>query len=313
MRVVKTKIGNHRGFHSLSLQYLGFTPYLAKDERLVLDLFGNENAYQDDINNKNTWNNWFIQEDWEESEVVREVGGVNHGSFIGGWVSEDSRLKLHKLSTEHLKVQKSILDKVDTFINQNFRGHRVLGIHIRGNEIFTDNTRPKLPFSYFKHKIDLYLNTGEFDKIFVATDQIHTLLKLKELYKEDLLHYSSLEFDLMGSHAHIFNKITPNEGYIRGEEVLIDSILLSSTDFLLRTCSNITAYSIIYNPLLKYCEIDYPFYSHGNYAYTPSPSCENPCKLESNFDFFIQQVRDFESKLSFIPYKDRAEFVKQYL
>jgi len=313
MKVVTTKIGGRRGFHSMTMQYLGFTFELKEDERLVLDLYGNENAYQDDLTNKNTWGQWFVQEDWTEEEVVREVGSIHHGCSLGAWFLHAHRRSLHPVMKKHLVVRDHILEKIKAFKATYFKDSKVLGVHIRGNEIFHDNTRPKLSFNYYKHKIDLYLEKEKFDKILVCSDQIHTINKLKSIYGDKIITYPSLPYTSNGSHDFVHNKSMPNEGYIRGEDVLIESILLAETAFLLKPMSGMTNFSLIYNPELEYCDIDLPFYSIKNYTSGMPPFSDHKCKYEDNFDAFYKEIKTFEDTLPSIQAIDRVDFIQSYL
>jgi hypothetical protein len=312
-KIVKTVIGGYRGFHSITLQYLGNTSRIDESERLVLDLYNNKNAYQEDITDKNAFNAWFVHDWWENDEVVRQIGDENSGSLIGGWVAPQHRLIYNNLMNKHLIVQPHILHKIDNFVNEYFKNKKVLGLHIRGTDIFYDNTRPKLSFEYYKHKINLYLERGNFEKIFVCSDQTHTIDKLKKIYGDMLITYPSLTYPREG---HQKTMHTPsnikNEKYIRGEDILIESILLSQTDFLLRTFSNVTAFSILYNTTLKYCEIDAPFFDVKNYI-NGLPSFFCACKYETDFEIFKKQVKDFEDVYPTISAGERADFIKEYL
>jgi len=311
-KVVRTKIGGYRGFHSMTLQFLSFAVDMNKDERLVLDLSDNMNAYQDDINDKNTWNQWFIQEDWSEEDVTRDVGSVEHGSSIGGWISDKSRLMYNSVMKKHLVVQDHILKKIEDFKLSYFQGNKVLGVHIRGTDTFNDDTRPKLSFNYYKHKIDLYLEKEKFDKIFVCSDQIHTIERLKSIYGDKLINYPILPYSSEGHAYHYHNKKMENEGYIRAEEILIESILLAQTNFLLRAQSGVTVYSLIYNPELEFCDIDIPFFNIKKYLAEP-PDYVHKCKYEDNFDVYYEEIKQFTEKLPTIEGKDRVNFIQSYL
>jgi len=313
MKVVTTKIGGGRGFHSMTMQYLGFTPDLKEGERLVLDLYENENAYQDDLTNKNTWGQWFVQDDWTEEEVVREIGSIHHGSNIGAWVTDTDRVYWNEKMKKHLIVRDSILEKVEAFKATYFGDSRVLGVHIRGNEVFNDNTRPKLSFNFYKHKIDLYLEKEHFDKVLVCSDQIHTINRLKSIYGDKIITYPSLPYSSNGSHDFIHRKTIPNEGYIRGEDVLIESILLAETAFLLKPLSGMTNYSLIYNPQQDYCNIDFPFYDLGYYLNERPPFLEYNCKYEDDFSIFREEIKNFEDTLPTIEISNRLEFIQSYL
>lgn len=321
MKLVKTKIGKHRGFHSLTSQFLGFASELNDDEKLILDLSGNYNAYQDDTNDKNTWGQWFEQDNWNDDDIIREVGGLEAGSTVGGWISSEQRIALNKIMKKNLVVKPHILNKVDKFVSENFSNHKVLGIHIRGTDVF-HNQRPKpkppLPFRYITRKIDLYIEKEKYDRVYVASDQIHTINKLKEIYGDIIINYPSLTYNLMEGHeGHIYNK-NVNEGYMRGEDSIVESILLSQTNFLLRTLSNFTTFSLIYNSTIDFCEVDLPFHycDTKNYA-EPPKHITKWCKYETDINFCEEYRKEIElfdimcstPNLSTI---EREEAIKKY-
>jgi hypothetical protein len=314
MKIVKTVIGNHRGFFSIVLHYLNIAEHLSDDEVLVIDLINNANAYEDDPTKNNMWSQYFISQPYTEDEVTRQVGDINSGFCVSTRLSQSKRNYYKNIINKTLIIQPHIIEKFLKFKEENFGNNKILGVHIRGTDAFKDNTRLKLSFDYYKHKIDLYLEKEGFDKIFVCSDQKHTIDRLKNIYGDKIITYPSLEYPLEGHQHTIFKKTIPNEGYIRGEDVLIESLLLSQTDFLLRGQSNITTFSIIYNPKLRYCDIDVPFYAvrpvHESTTFSVNCQYEN----ESDLQPFFEQLKEIEEKLYTI--RDQAildKIIKEYL
>jgi len=86
----------------------------------------------------------------------------------------------------------------------------------------------------------------------------------------------------------------PNPGYMRGEEVLVESLLLAHTDFMFKTLSNVTNFTLMYNPNLEYCNIDFHFLENDDYPYqTTEETFRYNCKYETKEDIqhFINKTK----------------------
>jgi hypothetical protein len=147
---------------------------------------------------------------------------------------------------EYVRVKPHILDKVDQFYNAWMRGHPTIGVHIRGTDFAY--AEPTAPESYF-NAIDQYLAVANIDghRIFLATDQTQFVNLFHRRYGKRILTYQCLRSN-RDLPAFKFDWESP---YRRGEDVLIDVILLSRTDFLFKGAAAGGEYALYFNPILE--------------------------------------------------------------
>lgn len=163
---------------------------------------------------------------------------------------ERQRNKAHDVISRYVRVKPDIATDVESFVGGNFVGHPVLGIHLRGTDKGTANANRKLmrivpPAEYFPF-IDSYIDEKSSARIFVATDQVQFLKEIKSRYSERVIHYEAMRAE--GS-VNVFQMEGNN--YRKGREVLIDALLLSRCDFLLKCTSAVGEYAMYFNPELR--------------------------------------------------------------
>ncbi len=159
------------------------------------------------------------------------------------WYREQ-RTKGHQMFSRYIRVKQDIVEKVNDFYSQHFDGHQMLGIHIRGTDLMY--APPVSPAEYFPH-VDNWLRRQNRPKIFVATDQAQYLTAFQQRYSELVVGYDS--------HRSI-NEIVPVNlkeipPHKKGEDVLIDTILLSRSEFLLKGASAVGEIALYMNPALR--------------------------------------------------------------
>jgi hypothetical protein len=143
-----------------------------------------------------------------------------------------------------LRVKPHILHKVDQFASDTFQGLNICGIHIRGTDL--DYATP-VPLSKYLEAAAHYLRSG-YDALFVATDQEQFLDTFQEVFGPDRVF--SLPALRSDSVVPAFKR---QEGtpYRRGEEVLIDILLLSRCQFLIKGPAAVGEFATWFNPDLE--------------------------------------------------------------
>ncbi len=172
------------------------------------------------------------------------------------WYAEQ-RARANEVIQRHVRVKSHILDKVDLFERDHFAGTGVLGIHMRGTDKGTAHAPPSLmrvvkPEEYFPH-IDAYTDEKGPCKIFVATEQQQFLDQMTARYGDRVVSYQAVRtsgirnpFELEGGN-----------GYRKGEDVLIDCLLLSRCDFLLKCTSAVGEFAMYFNPKLACVDLNH--------------------------------------------------------
>lgn len=284
MQLVKIKGHGYLGFHAFTLFYLGncLAPPIPINATPVMDISNMYSSYHMDFKD-NMWLYYFDQPEIIEENVI-EV----RDNFFGpsAFINKKERINYSKALTDYIKIKPHILEKAHNFKNQYFNNNKILGVHVRE----TAEDRPLLSFDYYKHKIDLYFEKEKYDKVFICCESQLMLDRFKNTYQDKLIFYPSFKFSNRG-HGE-FNTAFNQESYIRGEDVLIESLLLSQTNFLLKTASNVSNFSIIYSPNLEYCNIDYYFYKNNKYSFKIEDiTFFYECKYENENDlqYFLNQ------------------------
>jgi hypothetical protein len=150
------------------------------------------------------------------------------------------RHEFNDIINKHIKLQPSVESKIQEFVDRNFTGKRVLGVHFRG----TDHPDKKNVFEYFQTIKDKAAN---YDLIFCASDEAERINALITVFGDKVVTYNSLRSE-SAEPLHYSDK----PKFRIGEDVIIEAYLLSKTDFLF-CCSNsnVNYLSRAINPTLE--------------------------------------------------------------
>jgi len=88
-------------------------------------------------------------------------------------------------------------------------------------------------------------------KIFIATDEQSFLDYMLNKYG-DLVSYRNVQRSFNGKSLHLQN----NEPYQQGLELIIDTVLLSRGNYLIRNSSNLSRWSTFFNPHMSVYELN---------------------------------------------------------
>jgi len=174
--------------------------------------------------------------------------------------NDEGRRYIRNLIDRYIKVKPDIMKKVDTFYNEHMSGTPVLGIHIRGCNDLAPVQGVKPIKRYIKYS-RRYLKEHPESKIFVATDCQESLQKILREFGEKVCFRNVTRSKDKNPVQYGCRPKRRNKagGPKVGEEVLIDALLLSRCDFLMRGFSNVASCASFFNPSmgLKYiCKYD---------------------------------------------------------
>jgi hypothetical protein len=157
-----------------------------------------------------------------------------------------------ELVRRNLPVKQAIAAKVDQFCGEQFRGKKILGVHFRG----TDKTSeaPRVSGEAMRETVASYLRANkDVDGIFVASDE-----RSFHEYMRDSFH----EIRVICSPSNVDTHFQIDRGsanYLKGEEALIDCLLLSRCSTVIRTASFLSAWASIFNPQLPIVMVNRPY------------------------------------------------------
>lgn len=216
---------------------------------------------------ENVWEYYFkqphINEFPSKENIIKEVGLLQDefSEFRDCYIKNptkdliyERRIKYHEIMRKNVILKESIQEKVDNIYKSYFEGKKVLGIHCRS----TDHPNKINISSCIKMLRSLNV---QYDVIFAASDDEHEINYLKNMFGKKLITNNSLR-SLTGSalHHHENRRIVKDceYNYKIGEDVIIETYLLSKTDFLFCTTdSNVNYLVKVMNPNLKYITINH--------------------------------------------------------
>ena len=155
------------------------------------------------------------------------------------------QIKFKKIFDKYIKVNKEILEAVELFTKKNFKDEKILGIHFRGTDqkIAANHAHPPTIFE-IESLIEKKVINGNFEKVFLLTEDLTYYKKLKNKYKNLICSYDFFRAKKIDEFSNSRRK---NHRNILGFENLIEAITLSKCDEVVFCETNISLFSIFYS------------------------------------------------------------------
>ena len=187
------------------------------------------------------------------SSVVKHISDLGTSRF---WEHKMTLPYATELQRKYMVIQPHIQEKVAHYYLAHLEGKVTLGLHYRGSDKISE--APRISWEAFREKIRSYLNSHpQINSIFVASDEEN----FKDLVETEFSELSVCHYD---DKIKACGNIPPHKrdnvsNYLKGEEALINSLLLSRCDHLLKTPSFLSAWSKIFNPELCVTMVSVPY------------------------------------------------------
>lgn len=160
------------------------------------------------------------------------------------------------LVRKYLNIKQHIQEKIDRYCRENFDGMTVLGVHYRGSDKLKE--APRVDWVRFKNIIQDHLEKHKkINCIFVASDE------------QEFIEFINTEFDdikvcwhddkIKSVEQTPAHKTSYDDNYLKGEEALINCLLLSNCTYLLKTASFLSGWSKIFNIGLRVVMVNKPY------------------------------------------------------
>jgi len=173
--------------------------------------------------------------------------------------TEEMRI-IADLVSRYIKVNREIEDKVDAFYASSMAGEYVIGIHYRGTDkkLLYPYTSPS--YRLFEETIDGILRRCKQDrfKVFIATDEIEFLEWAQARYPRQVICYddaprlSAQDADATRGGTHKSHRFS---GRLKGESAVMDCLLLSRCNYLIKNRSSLSDIALAFNPSLDWTMI----------------------------------------------------------
>lgn len=187
----------------------------------------------------------------------RSVENRADGEYPTAWWDSERQKMRAFLDDGTVRFKPSLLRQVERFAEAKFPKH-TLGLQLRGSDKFdfgvgANLSRKVVPEEYFPH-IDRYLSDHpDCEGIFVATDQRQWLKVLEQTYPDKIISYS--EKSLSDTDDNRFHDA--DEKAARGIEVLVDLLLLSRCDYIIKCHAAVGEMAVTLNRDVEFIDLNY--------------------------------------------------------
>lgn len=159
------------------------------------------------------------------------------------------RKYMNSIIRKYIRIKKSILEKVNFFYKKYMKGKKIIGVHIRGTNKILES--PPVDINVFLKVVSRYKK----HKIFIASDEHAIVKKFKKAFPQEVICYDAHRSSDSSPHYLGTDKKNPLNAII-GEEVLIETMLLSKCDLFVHSVSNVSTVVLFFNPELKHIFLD---------------------------------------------------------
>lgn len=218
--------------------------------------FGNQGIYYEPDCGPNWWTYyWYpIQVGLFQRNLYKDYVTLDSLPYTNNFIERNmSSAEINYFIRKYFRLVSHIEGKVDAFVKFNFEGYFVIGVHYRGTDKHLE--APRVSYDQVVMYVDYELSTHwkKHCRIFVATDEAAFLDYMKEKYPDMVYCVDDAIRSTNGRPVH-FKVNTDN--YKKGEDALVDCLLLSRCNTLIRTSSNLSLWSTYFNLSLPVLELN---------------------------------------------------------
>jgi len=160
------------------------------------------------------------------------------------------------LIEKYLGVKEDVMNEVETFCVQHFANKRVLGVHYRGTDKAEES--PMVSYDTVRRNIEHYLEFhAQTDSLFISSDDLNFIKDMESasvglpiIYRNDSLRSRD------GNSIH---KSPDTNKYEVNRDAIVNCLLLSRCDALLKTASILSGWSKLFNPKLPVVVLNQPY------------------------------------------------------
>jgi len=161
------------------------------------------------------------------------------------------RKAVNDVIESNVNIKREVLEKIEDFHNKHFpKEGEVVSVHVRGTDKKLEYPHKALPIEAYIDSIRKYIdNKSQPASLYIASDNNEAIGKIINEFRErvnKIIVYPSVRMPKYFSKDPIC--LTSATGPKHGEEVLIETVLLSKCNHLICTDSNVAATAIYMNP-----------------------------------------------------------------
>jgi len=163
----------------------------------------------------------------------------------------DQENKGRRLVREYIRFKQAVMDRADEFYRERMEGHPLIGVHLRGTDIWY---APRVPARCYPPYIDALLDKMPEARLFVASDQEQLVEFMQRRYGDRVVSQDCLRSRTL-KNAMVFKDRNPSE---HGEEVLRDALLFSRCSVIVKGPGAVAELARYLNPDIKLIRVPSP-------------------------------------------------------
>ena len=194
----------------------------------------------------------FSKDVWPEDHIPYGVEGLKLRDY-STLVS-----KFNKVFTDVFSIKEDILKEINTDVSK----YKTLGVHCRRSDMVLGHPQHALVHDLNEtySKVIKTFEQGNYEKIYLATEENEIIDFFKEKFQDKLIYQENIWRADPGVKEWCWYNMRSNDrpqhNYLKGKEVLLDSLNLSKCDSIICSISNVSYSAIIFNNL-NYSNIYY--------------------------------------------------------
>lgn len=235
------------GFYAQFTVILGLLEHYEKWRSVIAGVrvdFGDWNLYYDPAHGCNSWEYYFqpVRIGRDSRALVRVID-FEQGNRFSMRGERMPRWRAHELIARYIHVKPHVAAKIDGFASAHLDGHYVIGVHYRGTDKWTE--APRVPYEEVHSAVRDAIGACRSDRyrLFVASDEQAFVDGMQKAFPHRVVCWDTLR-SLDGSPIDF----RMGDNYKKGEDAVIDCLLLSRCDRLIRTSSSLGLCSTFFNP-----------------------------------------------------------------
>lgn len=210
--------------------------------------FADRGLYYEPAHGANWWQYYFeaINVGSRVNAIPRLAAHLRDHEDFAPEIERLSRARGFALIERYVRPNPHIREKVDVYARANFGDAYVIGVHYRGTDKFME--APRVAYEQVHAAVLEAINEARpaRHKLFIATDEAAFLDYMLELFPGRLL-YREMFRSVDGRPIDVVND---DGNRTKGEDAIIDCLLLSRCDYLLRTASSLSLCASFFNPVM---------------------------------------------------------------
>ncbi len=251
----------HPGFFCCYQTVIGFLNRCEADVPAGYKVFFERGLYFDSTVGPNWWEYYFEPiGSGQPIKIIEHVSDVEKSAFGTEVISTMSRGRAAEIINKYIKVKSHMQNKIDQFIQTNFDHNYTVGIHYRGTD--KSSEAPRVPFDSVRDEIKKHISDKSSYKIFVATDENQFINYMRSQFGDRVV-YTNAKRSAGNEPIHHNGGNMVDNRYMLGEDAVIDCYLLSKTNIMIRTQSNLSSSAANINPSLLVIDLNHAHYRVG--------------------------------------------------